>query len=112
MNAPHVRGRSIITMTPLESYQQDLAEEGFEHDPRQAAVVHVLQKIYEELTTSQKDPWGLFRHLRFSSRSRLEPVVGLYLWGSVGRGKTHLVNQFYRSLPFVEKLRLHFHLFM
>jgi cell division protein ZapE len=99
-------------MTPLERYQADLARDGFEHDPRQAAVVRELQEIYEELTARKQDPWGLFKHLRFSSRTRSDPVLGLYLWGGVGRGKTHLVNEFYRSLPFPEKLRVHFHLFM
>jgi cell division protein ZapE len=99
-------------MTPLERYQADLARDGFEHDPRQAAVVRELQEIYDELAVRKQDPWGLFKHLRFSSRSRIDPVLGLYLWGGVGRGKTHLVNEFYRSLPFPEKLRVHFHLFM
>jgi cell division protein ZapE len=99
-------------MTPLERYQADLARDGFEHDPRQAAVVHELQRIYEELTAQPPDRGGLFKHLRFPSRNRIAPVHGLYLWGSVGRGKTHLVNDFYKSLPFPEKLRVHFHLFM
>jgi len=99
-------------MTPLERYQADLEREGFEHDPRQAAVVRELEEIYGELTTRRQDPWGLFKHLRFSARTRSEPVLGLYLWGGVGRGKTHLVNEFYKSLPFAEKLRVHFHLFM
>jgi cell division protein ZapE len=99
-------------MTPLERYQADLERDGFEHDPRQAAVVRELQAIYEELAARQQDPWGLFKHLRFSSRTRSDPVRGLYLWGGVGRGKTHLVNDFHRSLPFAEKLRVHFHLFM
>jgi cell division protein ZapE len=98
--------------TPLERYQADLEREGFEHDPRQAAVVRELQAIFDELTIRRQDPWGLFKHLRFSSRTRSEPVLGLYLWGGVGRGKTHLVNEFFKSLPFVEKLRVHFHLFM
>jgi cell division protein ZapE len=99
-------------MTPLERYEADLARDGFEHDPRQATVVRELQRVYEELTAKPPDRGGLFKHLRFSSRSRSDPVVGLYLWGGVGRGKTHLVNDFYKSLPFPEKLRVHFHLFM
>lgn len=37
---------------------------------------------------------------------------GLYLWGSTGRGKTWLVDLFYKCLPFPEKLRRHFHRFM
>lgn len=42
----------------------------------------------------------------------LEPEVGLYLWGGVGRGKTYLVDAFFDCLPFERKLRVHFHRFM
>lgn len=37
---------------------------------------------------------------------------GLYLWGSVGAGKTYLMDLFYENLPIKRKLRLHFHDFM
>jgi cell division protein ZapE len=36
----------------------------------------------------------------------------LYLWGSVGRGKTWLMDLFYDSLPVGRKQRIHFHRFM
>jgi cell division protein ZapE len=39
-------------------------------------------------------------------------VRGLYLWGSVGRGKTFMMDLFYGALPFDDKLRRHFHRFM
>ena len=37
---------------------------------------------------------------------------GLYVWGGVGRGKTHLVDLFFRAPRLDSKLRLHFHRFM
>ena len=40
------------------------------------------------------------------------PVRGLYIWGGVGRGKTHLVDTFYDSLALERKIRVHFHRFM
>ena len=40
------------------------------------------------------------------------PERGLYIWGGVGRGKTHLMDTFYDSLALERKLRVHFHRFM
>ena len=37
---------------------------------------------------------------------------GLYLWGGVGRGKTHLMDWFVDALPLPGKRRVHFHHFM
>ncbi len=41
-----------------------------------------------------------------------EPVKGLYIWGSVGRGKTMLMDQFHEAAPNDRKRRTHFHEFM
>ena len=48
----------------------------------------------------------------FSTRPHYQPVKGLYLWGGVGRGKTYLVDLFFRNLPLRSKKRIHFHRFM
>jgi len=45
-------------------------------------------------------------------RSTHEPVLGLYLWGGVGIGKTWLMDIFYDTLPANVALRMHFHQFM
>jgi cell division protein ZapE len=53
----------------------------------------------------------LGRGLDLLPRAR-PPLRGLYLWGSVGRGKTFLVDEFFAELPMREKRREHFHRFM
>ena len=42
----------------------------------------------------------------------IPPIRGLYIWGTVGRGKTMLMDQFYEQLNVPNKMRSHFHRFM
>lgn len=96
-------------MNPIQQYQADLAEGIIYPDPEQYAVVAELQRIYESLV-QRSGSWRSFAH-KLLNKKRM-PVKGLYLWGSVGVGKTYLMDLFYNSLPIKHKLRMHFHLFM
>lgn len=103
------------TLSPLERYRQDLATEGFVDDPAQARAVQSLNRIWLELQADKPAEQesgfgGWFRSRKPATPAA--PVRGLYLWGGVGRGKTHLVNAFHESLPFERKMRVHFHRFM
>ncbi len=95
--------------TPWQQYQTDLLRTDFQHDLSQENAVKNLQRLYDDLTSEPKEP-SFFKKL-FSSQSK-QPIKGLYFWGGVGRGKTYLVDTFYHSLPFENKLRVHFHRFM
>ena len=95
-------------MTPTEIYQQDLKKEGFSYDEAQAAIVDELQRLYDELI-SKPPKFNVLQQLL--KRSQQAPK-GIYIWGSVGRGKTYLVDTFYNCLPFNDKIRLHYHRFM
>lgn len=100
-------------MQPTEAYRSNLKHDGFVADRAQERAVTALQGLYDELLASQASSLGtVLRALCRLTGCRLNPVQGLYLWGGVGRGKTCLMNLFYESLPFDEKLRLHFHHFM
>ena len=97
-------------MTPLQRYQHDLQREDFQHDESQQGAVEKLQALHDQLIAAPGENTGLLQRL-FRNR-RAATVSGLYLWGGVGRGKTYLMDSFYESLPFQDKLRVHFHRFM
>ena len=49
---------------------------------------------------------------RLFSRKAAPPPRGVYLWGSVGRGKSMLMDLFHDNLAIAAKRRVHFHEFM
>jgi cell division protein ZapE len=100
--------------SPLERYRAELERPGFVHDPAQERAVLALQHLWEALV-DRPGPGPLrrlFAALGGDPAGGREPVRGLYLWGGVGRGKTHLMDLFFESLPFESKQRTHFHRFM
>lgn len=103
--------------TPLERYQADLKKDGFNYDPAQEMAVKLLQDLYGRLVGAwqqEQAPKGFVSRLKgvFASESQRELQRGLYFWGGVGRGKTYLMDNFFESLPFPDKMRAHFHRFM
>ncbi|MGH8508763.1 MAG: cell division protein ZapE [Gammaproteobacteria bacterium] len=103
-------------MTPQESYQQDLLREDFSPDPAQLEAIRHAQRLFDDLLASTprasgsgRSPWA-FR--RGSAGGKIKPLKGIYFWGSVGRGKTYVMDTLFECLPFSDKLRAHFHSFM
>src|SRR5690554_6822897 len=78
--------------TPLQVNAQAVAE-GFMDDPAQRHAVEALEACYQALQQGSA------------------VVQGVYLYGRVGRGKTWLMDQFYRNLT-VPARRQHFHHFI
>ncbi len=76
----------------------------------QQSVAQRLDDLAEQLIQGRSGG-GLLSSLK--RRWQPTPVVqGLYLWGSVGRGKTMLMDLFHDSLPEGMGVRMHFHRFM
>lgn len=100
--------------SPWERYQSDLQRTGFSIDSTQENAVRHTQRLYEELLSDSKTSIGYWATLRAKLRERKPKRVirGLYLWGGVGRGKTHIIDNFYHCLPFTNKVRTHFHRFL
>ncbi|HEX5313783.1 MAG TPA: cell division protein ZapE, partial [Gammaproteobacteria bacterium] len=87
-------------LTRIENaYREALAGGRIEADAAQANAVGALARLERELTVS-RFPW------------RDRPARGVYLHGPVGRGKTWLMDLFFRNVPIENKLRRHFHAFM
>jgi len=97
-------------------YQHALDDHGFDADDAQLAAVAALERVRGDLLSRSARP-GLTTRLKRAlspggGRAATPPVRGAYLWGGVGRGKTFVMDLFYDSLPFDEKLRQHFHRMM
>ncbi len=80
-------------------------------DPAQQGVARDLLQLEAELmaweSRSFKD-----KFLSFLNWQHKAPIKGLYIYGSVGRGKTMLMDAFYDGLWLQRKERWHFHAFM
>jgi len=97
-------------MGPLARYQRELRHGDFIADPAQADIAKLLDDLHDRLlATPGKRRGGFLTRFR---NTPVSPEVGLYLWGDTGRGKTWLMDLFFESLPFQDKLRRHFHRFM
>jgi len=107
-SAEYTEPGRALPATVLELYQEALKKRGFEPDDTQYAAVLRLQNLFEA--------WSDYKRRRGTALRRLvvRPQLprGIYLWGSVGRGKTFLMDSFYRCLPLERKRRVHFHHFM
>lgn len=103
--SPH--NTAFTPISPAERYAQALASGQFLPDQEQAQAVHELDRVWQELIQRFKASKKAFRRFR-----RQTAPKGVYMWGGVGRGKTWLMDQFYESVPFRRKTRMHFHHFM
>jgi len=99
-------------MGPLAEYRRRVAAGELTPDPDQARAVEAFERLFQDLVAAGPPPRGWRGRLARNFKRRIEPVRGVYLWGGVGRGKTLTMDLFYASLPFDDKLRLHFHRFM
>lgn len=111
------------SMTPLERYQLDIATGAIAPDCAQEQAVRHFQRLYDDLVRAPEPSrnavsvaWQLLTRKKrpgvVGKRSEDLRAKGLYLYGGVGRGKTYLMDVFFESLPFQNKMRTHFHRFM
>jgi cell division protein ZapE len=97
----------------LLNYQSMIDAHRIEADAAQELAIRQLDTLVTEIGEKRlrrkSNPLGwLFN--RATSQPQL--IKGLYLWGAVGRGKTMLMDMFFRYVPATRKRRVHFHDFM
>lgn len=92
-------------------YSALAAKGALERDPAQIALAERLDGLVARLTEAQLARKGSALGWLFGKKPPA-PVKGLYIWGSVGRGKTMLMELFYDVAKVTPKKRVHFHAFM
>lgn len=95
-------------MTLVDEYRALVAAGVLEADPAQASAVDRLQGLARALRHWRRRRNGLAALLAPSA----EAPRGVYLFGPVGRGKTMLMDLFFKTTTFRYKRRAHFHEFM
>jgi len=95
-------------LSVTEAYTRLLKERGYTSDPAQLRAVDSLQRCFDE--------WADYKARRSNAVAKLlrRPPIprGVYMYGSVGRGKSFLMDCFFNEVPLQRKTRLHFHEFM
>ncbi len=89
-----------------------MRSEAIERDPAQVRIVRRLDALATALAEHRLARKSSTLGWLFGKRKPSEPPKGLYIWGSVGRGKTMLMDLFFEALPVRRKRRVHFHAFM
>ena len=92
----------------LTAYKARIESGELQSDVAQRAAAERLNLLTTELEGWQK---GQRRVRRLFAQRRSAPK-GLYIHGSVGRGKTMLMDMFFKAVLFKSKHRIHFHGFM
>lgn len=96
-----------------ERYDALVSSGAIERDPAQVVVVKRLEALTQALAESKLARKGSALGWLFGKKTPAgEAPRGLYVWGSVGRGKTMLMDLFFEAAPIRKKRRVHFHEFL
>jgi cell division protein ZapE len=89
-------------INPQQHYQNSIAKGLVSFDKSQQQALMALHHLHHQLSPSDN----------YTKKQKQSPILGLYLWGKVGRGKTFLMGSFVESFSEGVCLRQHFHHFM
>ncbi len=98
---------------PVTSAYESLVQKGvIERDAAQAPIAAKFDALVAELAEHRLARKSSALGWLFAARQKAPFVRGFYLWGSVGRGKTMLMDLFFAAATVQRKRRVHFHAFM
>ena len=101
-------------MTVLNAYKNLIARSELRADPDQERAAQRLDQLAAELAAwepkAASTSW--LGKLFGGKPAAGKPPRGLYMWGSVGRGKSMLMDLFHDNVAISPKRRVHFHEFM
>jgi len=103
--------------SPQEVFDHRVKYNDLSYDSHQAEVTSYFQSLYDQLTIYKPATPSLLSRLFSGSRSGQDEIpTGVYLWGTVGGGKTMLMDLFFDTLPGLDPdikcRRVHYHDFM
>jgi len=105
--------KDTATDGPLALYRARRAEGVLLPDPAQQLAVEKLQSLWRALLSYTPNNGAQGWRARLGLAPAAEsPPLGLYIYGSVGRGKTMVMDMFFETATVDLKRRVHFYAFM
>lgn len=105
--------RNFASAGPLEVLKQRVEKKELTHDPHQERVSEGLQRVFERIQGYEPQPKPTKLFSFFGKKEVIQPPKGLYIYGSVGEGKTMLMDLFFDCCTMIpKKSRVHFNSFM
>ena len=98
----------------IDEYKALSSRNDFFADIEQQKVIESFQELYNKILGVRNPGESILGNIGanlFNRRNNLQNK-GIYLHGGVGRGKTFLMDMFFKELPITKKKRIHFHRFM